>query len=141
MIIEQIKKFATNRNSSFPGSYSTLLIGPRGMTINFLWKSYKVNFFPLGNSFFLFSNSSKCLGPGGSLIQPCPQPVYESRSFINKASFTLGMRKMPTIFHKKNLAYTTSYPFKISLLLIFKNNAVLIITIHFSKSKNRGSIV
>lgn len=101
MIIEQIKKFATNRNSSFPGSYSTLLIGPWGMTINFLWKSYKVIFFPLGNSFFLFSNSSKCLGPGGSLIQPCPQPVYESRSFINEASFTLAMRKMPTILHKR----------------------------------------
>lgn len=45
MIIEQIKKFASNRNSSFPGSYSTLLIGPWGMTINFLWRSYKVNFF------------------------------------------------------------------------------------------------
>lgn len=45
MIIEQIKKFAANRNSSFPGFYSTLLIGPWGMTINFMLKCYKVLFF------------------------------------------------------------------------------------------------
>lgn len=36
MIIEQIKKFPENRNSSFPGSYSSLLIGLLSKTINFM---------------------------------------------------------------------------------------------------------
>lgn len=63
MIIEQIKKFATNRNSSFPGSYSTLLIGPRGMTINFLWKSYKVNFFSSGKLILSLFKQFKVPGP------------------------------------------------------------------------------
>lgn len=84
MIIEQIKKFAANRNSSFPGFYSTLLIGPWGMTINFMLKCYKVLFFFWDTYSFSFQtvqcawahvdhspNPPLCLctGPGASQIK------------------------------------------------------------------------
>lgn len=94
MIIEQIKKFAANRNSSFPGFYSTLLIGPWGMTINFMLKCYKV-FFSSGILILSHFKQFSVPGPRRSLTQPSSLPVYWARSFTNKGSFTLGMREMP----------------------------------------------
>ena len=85
MIIEQIRKFPANRNSSFPDSYSSLLIELLGKTINFMQICQK--------RFWLGSLPI----PISKMVQGTNDNLNHFFPLIDKTVFTFVMGEMATM--------------------------------------------